>query len=100
MDLHWPPRSSSGVRAWVDRHHRQGSLPVKGVHRGRVRSADKAHGVAHLAVPALPAVTSASEVVSMAQIQPSRCVSHDVSPPMDDVGLRGRDWVAALWIWG
>jgi hypothetical protein len=35
LDLRWPPRSSPGVGAGVDRHHRQWSPPVKGIHRSR-----------------------------------------------------------------
>jgi hypothetical protein len=71
MDLRWPPRSSLGMGAGVDRPCHQGSPPVKGFHRGCERDADAFHGVAHLAAAALPIVTSASEVVSAAQIQPS-----------------------------
>jgi hypothetical protein len=72
MDLRWPPRSSSGVGAGVDRHHYQGSPPMKGIHRGGEHGADAAHRAVHREAVALPAVTSASEVVSVAQIQPPR----------------------------
>jgi hypothetical protein len=45
-----------------------GSLPVKGIHRGGERSADADHGATRLAVAALLAVMSTSEVVSTVQI--------------------------------
>jgi hypothetical protein len=54
MDLHRPPRSSSGVGEGVDRHRCQGSPLVKGMHRGGEHGTDAAHGVAHLAAVALP----------------------------------------------
>jgi citrate lyase beta subunit len=66
MDLRWSSCSSSGVGAGVDRHRRQGSPRVNGIHRGGERDVDAAHGAARLAAVALPAVTSASEVVSAA----------------------------------
>jgi hypothetical protein len=60
MDLRWPSCSSSGVGTGVDRHHRQRSSSVKGIHRGGVCGANAAHGAAHLAVAALPWMTPAS----------------------------------------
>jgi hypothetical protein len=44
---------------------------VKGIHWGRERGVDAAHEATRLATTALPTVTSTSEVVSAAQIQPS-----------------------------
>jgi hypothetical protein len=55
----------------VDRHHHQGSPPVKGIHRGgdhEVAWSNAAHEVARLAVATLPVVTFAPEVMSVAQI--------------------------------
>jgi hypothetical protein len=47
-----------------------GSTSSSRAHRGGERNADAAHGAARLVATALPTVTSASEVVSAAQIQP------------------------------
>jgi hypothetical protein len=55
-DLRWLLRSSSGVGVGVDRHHRQGSPLVKGIHRGGELDADAAHGAMCLALAALPRI--------------------------------------------
>jgi hypothetical protein len=44
---------------------------VKGIHQGKGRDTDAAHGVVPLTAVALPWTTSASEVVSAAWIQPT-----------------------------
>jgi hypothetical protein len=69
MDLHRPPRSSSGIGEGVDRHRCQGSPLVKGMHRGGEHGMDAAHGVAHLAAVALPWIGR--------------------QPPSSDIRLRG-----------
>jgi hypothetical protein len=65
-------------------------MPVKWIHRCGERGVDAAHGTVHLTVVALPATTCASEVVSMAQIQPMGWRSHR---PVD---LRTRGGVSSL----
>jgi hypothetical protein len=101
MDLRRPSCSSSGVGAGVDRHHRQGSPPVKGIHRGRECDAIQPTGLRVMWRWSSHGLEGGPLCGDVRLRGGGRGVDPALGAtrPIDDVGLGGGDQVAR-WIWG